>query len=68
MINPALHAQCRGGDTKQKVGGGGLTFVGCNCVHVSIPARGVWRHALPGNFLNIRSFEVHSDAFRGEQQ
>ena len=28
----------RGGDTKQKVGG--LTFMGCNCVHLSIPAIG----------------------------
>ena len=24
---------------------GGLIFMGCNCVHVSIPARGIWRHA-----------------------
>ena len=41
----------------------GLTFMGCNCVHVSIPARGVWRYAPPGNFLHIRSAEFHSDAF-----
>ena len=52
----------RGRDTKQKVGGG-LTYMGCNCVHVSMLARGVWRHAPPGNFLHIRSSEVHSDAF-----
>ena len=63
----SLHAQViiarvRGGDTKQKVGGG-LIYMGCNCVHVSMPARGVWRHAPPGNFLQIRSSEVHSDAF-----
>ena len=47
---------------------GGLTFMGCNCVHVSIPARGVWRHASPGNFLHIRSSEVQSDVFQEEQQ
>ena len=47
---------------------GGLTFMGYNCVHVSTPARGVWRHAPPGNFLHIRSSEVHSDALREEQQ
>ena len=55
-----------GGDTKQEVGR--LTYTGCNRVHVSMPARGVWRHAPPGNFLHIRSSEVHSDAFREEQQ
>ena len=42
--------------------------MGCNCVHVSIPDRGVWRHAPAGNFLDISSSEVHSDAFQEEQQ
>ena len=42
--------------------------MGCNCVDISIPAMGVWRHVSPGNFLHIRSSEIHSDGFREEQQ
>ena len=38
----------RGGDTKQKVEG--LTFMGCNCVRVSIPARSLVAHS-PRKFL-----------------
>ena len=56
----------RGGDTKQKVER--LTFMGCNCVRVSISARRVWWQAPPGYFLHIRSSEVHFDAFQEEQQ
>ena len=42
---------------------GVLSYKRYNHVHVSSPARGIWRHAPPGNFLHIMSSEVHFDAF-----
>ena len=48
---------------------GGLTFMECNCVHVSIYQLGESGGTPPPiNFWHIRSSDVHSDAFREEQQ